>query len=292
MANEVWTGERLEARLSGFIEIAEHLHRYALAQSLAEGRDVLDIACGDGYGANLIAQRARTVIGVDVSAPTIAAATRRYAGHGLEFKVGTADRIPLPTATVDLVVSFETLEHHDRHDAMLAEIKRVLRRDGMLLMSTPDRSIYGRRDPANPFHVRELSQSEFEALLRRHYAQVRLYSQRMVFGSLIAPTGREELHADAVLSGGFDQVRAGPDRDGRMISQPYFVVALAADCAESVSAGLPTTYFDAATLFDDIVGRYEAENRALSEALKHTFLGLLRRIWRRFVRLVVGLTGR
>lgn len=287
MANEGWTGERLEARLSGFVEIAEHLHRYALAQALAGGRDVLDIACGDGYGSNLMAQRARRVIGVDVSAATVAAAASRYRHERLEFKVGAADAVPLPASAIDLVVSFETLEHHDQHDAMLGEIKRVLRPGGALLMSTPDRAVYGRRDPANPFHVRELTLEEFEALLRRHFAHVRLHAQRMTFGSLIAPVGEQRLHADQIVSGGFDTLKPGPDLDGRMIGQPYFIVALAADRAEA-AAGLPASYFDAATLFDEIVRRYEGENRALNDALNRTFFGLWRRAWRRLARL----TGR
>lgn len=102
-------------------------HRYLRPVTYANGKDVLDIACGEGYGSSMLADVAKSVIGVDIAEEAIAHASTQYAASNLAFRQGNAAEIPLEDASVDLVVSFETIEHHDRHEDMLREIKRVLR---------------------------------------------------------------------------------------------------------------------------------------------------------------------
>jgi 2-polyprenyl-3-methyl-5-hydroxy-6-metoxy-1,4-benzoquinol methylase len=146
----------------------EHLHRYAIAADLCRGKDALDIASGEGYGSNLLAKVAKSVVGVDISSEVIKQASVKYARANLTFRDGAADAIPLGDSSVDVVVSFETLEHHDKHEGMLAEIKRVLRPDGIMIISTPDKLFYsdvtGYR---NAYHVKELYLDEFKALIER-----------------------------------------------------------------------------------------------------------------------------
>lgn len=176
--------------MQGAIE-AEHLHRYLLAAPLVAGRDVLDIASGEGYGSALLARSARRVFGVDIAAEAVEHAQRQYPLENLHFLQGDCARIPLPDQSVDAVVSFETLEHHHQHEAMMLEVRRVLRAGGLLVISSPDRSEYSDRPGyQNPFHVRELYREEFEDLLRRHFPHVCLYGQRMMRGSVLFAGGR------------------------------------------------------------------------------------------------------
>jgi ubiquinone/menaquinone biosynthesis C-methylase UbiE len=120
-----WTGERYLPGVRGEIEL-EHLHRYALARELARGKSVLDIACGEGYGADLLAAVAAQVIGVDLSEEVVEHARRKYGNRrNVQFRLGSCSAIPVGDASVDLVVSFETIEHHADHDEMMQEIKRV-----------------------------------------------------------------------------------------------------------------------------------------------------------------------
>lgn len=152
-----FTGERLTGTVAGQIEI-EHLHRYFLARELARSKDVLEIACGEGYGAALLAQVARSVLAMDISAEAVAHAQRAYRQSNLEFRLGDARRLDVPENSVDLVVSFETLEHFREHEEFYAEIRRVLRPGGILILSTPDRDIYSPDgSAANSYHVRELT---------------------------------------------------------------------------------------------------------------------------------------
>ena len=128
--NLPWTGERLVPSHTGDTAI-EHLHRYAFAREYIEGKDVLDIACGEGYGSHMMSNIAANVVGVDISPEVIAHARNRY-GDKVTFSVGSCTDIPLSSASFDVVVSFETLEHLAGHEQMLKEVKRVLRPGGVL----------------------------------------------------------------------------------------------------------------------------------------------------------------
>lgn len=183
------TGERLMSDNQTYTAV-EHLHRYALAYEIAAGLDVLDIACGEGYGSNLLAGCATSVVGVDIAADAVAHAAMKYRRHNLRYAHGSATAVPLPDAAVDLVVSFETIEHLREHDKMLSELRRVLRPGGRMIMSSPDSRYYSEATGhVNPFHLRELSCDEFRDLVARYFPHSRLLRQRMVYGSLIVPDG-------------------------------------------------------------------------------------------------------
>ena len=138
---KTWTGERLETFVFNDNTV-EHLHRYAITIDYIKGKTVLDIASGEGYGTNLLSKYAEKVFGVDIDETSIELAKKKYSSKNLEFKIGRADLIPLEDSSMDVVVSFETLEHHDKHQEMMLEIKRVLKPGGILIMSTPDKKYY------------------------------------------------------------------------------------------------------------------------------------------------------
>ena len=180
-----WTGERYLPRIHGNIEL-EHLHRYLFAKQLSLGKRVLDIASGEGYGSALLAQSAMSVVGVDIAADAVAHAKAIYQADNLEFKIGSCAAIPLLDHSVDIVVSFETIEHHYEHDAMMREIKRVLIPGGQLVISSPDRLEYSDRPGYdNPYHVRELYRGEFKSLLSTYFKHHHIAGQRVVYGSAI-----------------------------------------------------------------------------------------------------------
>lgn len=143
---------------------AQHVARYLWARSIVGPGVILDVACGTGYGSALLAGPGRRVLGIDASAEAVAQATLDFASADVSFMVGDAVRLPFATSSVDFVVSFETIEHLPEPTEFVAEVARVLRPKGTVLLSTPDRAVYsrGRTDGRsnNPFHPSEMTRSE------------------------------------------------------------------------------------------------------------------------------------
>ena len=183
-----FTGERFIPGTAGEIW-HEHWHRYHFAAPLVAGQDVLDVACGEGYGSALLAARARSVIGADIAPGAVEHARSRYAAiPNLEFRQADCAALPFAAASFDAVVSFETIEHILTQAPFLDEIRRVLRPDGFLILSCPNKTEYSdRRGVTNEFHVRELYRAELAALLAPRFAQVLWYGQRQSFYSVLWP---------------------------------------------------------------------------------------------------------
>jgi SAM-dependent methyltransferase len=160
------TGERT---VPGLVEENYWFRRHEVVyERLAErctDRDVLEAGCGEGYGADLIADVARRVTGLDYDDSTVAHVRARY--PRVEMHHGNLAALPLDDGAVDVVVNFQVIEHLWDQGQFVAECLRVLRPGGVLLMSTPNRITFspGRNTPINPFHTRELNAAELTGLL-------------------------------------------------------------------------------------------------------------------------------
>ena len=221
----------------------EHLHRYAFALPFCKGKDVLDIASGEGYGSNLIAGVAESVLGVDISKEAVSRARTKYRRTNLKFIEGSVSNVPVDSSAVDVVVSFETIEHHSQHAEMMAEIKRVLRAHGMLIISSPDKLNYSEiPNSRNPFHVQELYREELYSLVKEYFVNVSMLSQRLVYGSLIAP--EQDSRGFTEFWGNYDEVCASES-----LQRPVYNVCLASD------SDLPPTalsFYDGSKVLDDL----------------------------------------
>ena len=186
-------GERYVPWLSGISRL-EHYTRYYFALELVERKNVLDIACGEGYGSAILAKKSKKVVGVDVSPTVISHAKKKYSKlDNLSFKEGSTDQIPLNDNSVEVVVSFETLEHISQQDQMLSEIKRVLTKDGKLILSTPDKNNYlAESDFENKHHIKELSISELKKLVSKYFLKAAYYKQLVTLSSSIIPENLED----------------------------------------------------------------------------------------------------
>jgi O-antigen biosynthesis protein len=230
-----FTGERFHPDRAGEMWF-EHWHRYLAVTPLVAGKRVLDIASGEGYGSAQLASVAAMVTGVDVSTDAINHAKAQYAAvSNLRFVQGSCDAIPLAAASVDVVVSFETLEHIAEHDAFLREIKRVLTPDGLLIISTPNKAEYtDARGYQNEFHVKELYLAEFETLLAANFSHTKLFGQRNGFHSLIQPLG-DTNNQTGMLNIGSMPARAGNN------PAPLYVIAFASNNQALIDSDSPAT---------------------------------------------------
>ncbi len=173
----------------------EHFHRYAFAKNLVANKQVLDAACGEGYGSSLLAAYAKNVEGVDIDEKSIAHATSRYPQKNTNFQQASVTQLPFSDNQFDVIVSFETLEHLAEQEQMLAEFNRVLKEDGIIIISTPDKKHYSdEQDFSNEFHVKELYKQEFKTLLDKHWQHQSWYAQSLAFHSVLEKIDAQNKH--------------------------------------------------------------------------------------------------
>ena len=180
--------------------LLEHLVRYRFAASFASGHRVLDVGCGTGYGAAILAEKARLVVAIDNSHAAVEYAHQNYSRANLYYGVADCRGLPFPDRCFDLTVLFEVIEHFREQSRCLTEIRRVLATDGILVLSTPNiaRSTKAIEDH-NPFHYKELAEAELLELLQPHFRHVQLHYQHEWSASGIQAAGTEATtHLEAV----------------------------------------------------------------------------------------------
>lgn len=197
----------------------EHLHRYAIATDFVCGKNALDIACGEGYGTALLGQYANNIVGIDISESTINKAQAKYIQKGVEFITGDICKIPFPQETFDVITCFETIEHIDNQEEALKEIKRVMKNDGLLLISTPNKRMYSDKSGyRNPFHKKELYLEEFKVLLKNKFEHIHIIEQAVSFSSIMKTTNEK---GNIIYSGDYKSINKN------IYTQPLYFVAIA-----------------------------------------------------------------
>lgn len=180
-------GERMVPESASEPQFWEHLYRYLFAAAFVEDRTVLDVACGEGYGAYILdASGARKVVGVDESTVACKHAAERY---GIDTASGRAQDLPVEDDCVDVVVSLETVAHMPREaqEAFMAECARVARPGGTVVVSTPNRDVWELIGPSRPNHVRDLSRSGLVQLLTSRFVLKQLFGQRVHQAAVYRP---------------------------------------------------------------------------------------------------------
>jgi ubiquinone/menaquinone biosynthesis C-methylase UbiE len=178
-----FTGERVVPGHVNDDLWSEHVARYAFARRYADGKRVLDAGCGAGYGSAELALSAANVTGVDVASDAIEICRASYPIPSLRFAVASCTAMPFPKNAFDLIVAFEVIEHLADYRAFLDECARVLSHQGLLIVSSPNKSYYAEsraKTGPNPFHEHEFEAEEFFAELKRVFSNVRLLLQNRV----------------------------------------------------------------------------------------------------------------
>ena len=161
----------------------EHVPRYALAKDVVKGKTVLDFGCGTGYGAAKLATQAASVTGLDIDTAAIRWASATHRNDNLKFVCLADLGASLPAASFDVVTCFEMIEHvdHATQKALIASFARLLKPDGVMLISTPNpetTKLYG----ANPYHIREMNEAELHDLVSPHFSAVQILRQHVRAG--------------------------------------------------------------------------------------------------------------
>jgi 2-polyprenyl-3-methyl-5-hydroxy-6-metoxy-1,4-benzoquinol methylase len=189
MANTFDERFELTASANGHIIYDEHVIRYELACTLIKDKSVLEIASGSGYGSNMLASSgAKKVLAMDIDAQAIERAKGKYRKENLEFRQGNAEKIDLPDSSVDMIISFETIEHLEHPEKFLSSAKRILKSGGIALVSTPNWEVSQNK---NPFHVKEYTEKEFTDLLKKYFQNIKILKQRNAMASVIGDDQNE-----------------------------------------------------------------------------------------------------
>lgn len=165
----------------------EHLVRYELAKEIIAARGgvekILEAACGSGYGSKILAETgAQKVVAIDISPETIQSAKELYSAPNIKYVLGDVKNIKEENNSFDFITSFETIEHVDDPGLFLKELKRVLKDDGLAIISTPNSEVFGEK---NPFHLKEFSRSEFMELIGKYFRYFKIIEQGNGLASFI-----------------------------------------------------------------------------------------------------------
>jgi SAM-dependent methyltransferase len=176
-----------------------HLAVYEWVAERSWGRRVVDLACGEGYGSQVLSRTAATVIGVDANPEAFEHARRKYTTDRVIFE---RDMIERWTGDVDCVVFLQTIEHVQDPDAVLEHIREVVGPGGIAFVSTPNLLTLapeGAEKSENPWHIKEYRAAEFRELCARHFGDVDVFglfhARKLALHALALKLGWDRVHA-------------------------------------------------------------------------------------------------
>lgn len=169
--------ERIEVQPDSLF-FQEHVARYDFAKGYIQPGRLLDLACGTGYGCDLMQPIcASDVFGMDIDQPALEQARGEYKSSTICFLSGSGTAIPFAGATFANITSMETIEHIADDHGFVRELARVLQENGVIVLTTPNRAYSERHGIVNPFHVREYYEPELLKLLNQYFGQVEIFHQ-------------------------------------------------------------------------------------------------------------------
>jgi hypothetical protein len=246
----------------------------------------------------MLAKEAEYVVGIEIDRTTVEHARAKYKRDNLEFIQASILAIPIKgEGLFDVAVCFEGIEHVAEHEKLLSEVKRLLKQDGLFIVSTPHKALYSDA-PAfdNPYHVKELYLDEFESLLNRYFRHLQLWGQRVYAGSniwSIAPA-KPVGYSEAVIKKG-DREFYFTQRESK---QPMYLLAIASNAPlEADKYQLDSWLVDASSILlkdyekqiAELSGLVQAKDTQIAEltsSLHQIQQGIVMQLLKRYQRIV------
>lgn len=160
-----WDHERVHPNYPD-CNFQNHLRVYRFVEQFIAGKRVLDVGCGTGYGTELLSKSAASIIGIDISERTIHRNQKRY--PNVRFEVMDAHDLKFPNASFDFICSTENFEHLRDQPQHLSELRRVLARNGIAFIATPNPELTDRK---NPYHTKENTYAELKTMLFQFFSE-------------------------------------------------------------------------------------------------------------------------
>ncbi len=150
---------------------------YLVARELVLKKDILDAACGLGYGTYLLSLISRSAIGIDIDNESLSYACSNFKNNNLEFRKMNVSKLEFEMNKFDVVTSIETLEHIPPEDTenFFNGIEKVLKPGGTFIISTPNRTATEIRGQKMSGHINEMSVAELKAQLKKRFKEINYY---------------------------------------------------------------------------------------------------------------------
>jgi len=153
-----------------------HMGRYDFVRQFVDESDIIvDAACGIGYGAKYLSQKCSKVCAIDLSENCLDLGKRYYSDDKIQWLKEDVTSLPLADDSVDCYVSMETFEHLPAPVQLIKEMRRVVKKDGVGFISTPNGQSPRRKMINNPYHVKEYSHEELRKICGRYFKNINFY---------------------------------------------------------------------------------------------------------------------
>lgn len=166
-----------------YLLFLRHLYAYGIAtDNILKNSFVLEVGTGEGYGTSMLSKNVSKIIGLDIDKNTIVNAQKKYGSENCVFTLYDGQKIPFNDKIFDAVISFQVIEHVRDDKNFVSEIYRVLKNNGIFIITTPNRTLRLKpgQKPWNRFHVREYDQNELELVLKSKFSNVKVWG---IFGN-------------------------------------------------------------------------------------------------------------
>ena len=281
-----WTGERFLPEAGAQIAY-EHYSRYLYAQSFVEGKVVLDCPSGEGFGSNILANKALSVQGLDIAQEAVNHSRENYKRSNLKFDLGDmTDLSSWPNGHFDVIVCMEGIEHVSEEKQILAlhEFKRVLKADGKLLISTPNKRVYTDLSGVkNEYHEKEFYLDEYRTFLKQHFKQIKVLGQSIVSACPILDIEGSQVEPLKVSFFGSEKEIETPR--GQLEDVWWYFIAVCTDGTEPIPLGSVFIDFQKRTE-KETIKRYQDELdriHLVKGSLEQKILFLEKEIYKRHI---------
>lgn len=149
-----------------------HLKAYDFASLCIKNNEVLDIGCGDGYGAYHMSRCAKRVVGIDYEESAVLNARKKYAAPNLSYELLDAEKIDSLNSKFDVITCFQNIEHIEHPENMIKGVKKILKPNGLFVVSVVNKLL---RSEKSPYHYREYSPSDLESLMSSYFSRQLLF---------------------------------------------------------------------------------------------------------------------
>jgi ubiquinone/menaquinone biosynthesis C-methylase UbiE len=181
------TRERIIPGTVSMQVLSDHYSRYFFAKKYCKDKMVLNVASGCGYGSEVLKENAKEIFNIDIDGELIAYGNYRYGNPSNHFIKMDAQNMAFPSNFFDAIVSFETFEHLPDYKKFIAECHRILKKDGIMILSTPNKIVSSPNSekPYNKFHFKEWTLPEIESDLKKYFTVDKLFGQNYILSNFI-----------------------------------------------------------------------------------------------------------